>query len=134
MSIVSIRAALESRLAAVAPTIDTVHENAPYTPTVGRTYQEAHLLFADPENPSLGRAFYRERGIFQVSLMYPSHSGSGEAAARAEIIRDAFPRGATFERNGIAVKIDATPEIRPGIQDGDRWRVPVRIRWHADIH
>lgn len=134
MSQTYIRNALENALAAIVPAIDIVHENQSYEPIAGRPYCEAYVLFATPSNPTMGDGFYQELGIFQVNLQYPTEVGTADAAARAQLIRDAFPRGATFAFSGVTVQVDRTPEIGAGTVDGDRWFLPIRVRWHADIY
>jgi len=134
MSIVSVRAALETKLAAITPALATAYENAPYTPVAGTPYQAAYLLTATPENPTMGDGYYREQGIFQISLFYPLQAGSGTAAARAILIQAAFKRGTSMTSGSVTVKITRTPEISQGRVDGDRWHVPVKIVWHANIN
>lgn len=129
-----IRNALENALAAITPVIDIVHENQSYVPIAGQPYAEAYVLFATPSNPTMGDGFYQELGIFQVNLQYPTEVGTADAAAQAQLIRNAFPRGATFVFGGVTVQVDQTPEISAGTVDGDRWFLPVKIRWHADIY
>lgn len=134
MSIVSVRAALETKLNGMTPALQTVWENIPYIPVAGTPYQQAWLLPASPENPTLGDNFYREQGIFQISLMYPLQGGTATAAARAELIRTTFKRGTSMVSGSVTVRIDRTPEISPGRVDGDRFSIPVKIRWFAGIN
>jgi hypothetical protein len=135
MSQNAIRDALEAALDAIAPALDTAHGNEAYTPVTGRPYQEVHVMFAAPGNPTMGDGFYQELGVLQVTLMYPPGEGSAAAAARAALIRQAFRRGATFAGSGgITVQVDKTPEASGGSVDGDRWRVVVRAPFHADIN
>jgi hypothetical protein len=134
MSQSSIRNALENALAAITPAIDIVHENQSYVPISGQPFAEAYVLFATPSNPTMGDGFYQELGILQVNLQYPTEVGTADAAAQAQLIRNAFPRGATFVFGGVTVQVDRTPEISAGTVDDDRWFLPVKIRWHADIY
>jgi hypothetical protein len=96
-------------------------------------YLKVNLLPAQPSNPTFGDGFYREFGIFQVTLVYPLQLGTGDAYARAELIRSAFPRGASFSNSGTVVKIDKTPEIMGQIMSDDSYMLPVRIYYYADI-
>lgn len=133
MSQSTIRAALESVLASLKPDIDTAWQNVPYTPITGRPYQAAYLLPAESENYSMGDSSRQERGIFQVSLMYPPGQGTAAAGARAEAIAALFHRGASLTKDGITVQIERTPEIADGRADDDRWMVPVKIRWFCNL-
>ncbi|MFZ2407006.1 MAG: phage tail terminator-like protein [Methylobacter sp.] len=132
MSIISVRAALETALNAMTPSLSTCWENTPHTAVAGTPYQQVYLLVAEPENPTMGDGFYREQGILQITLMYPLQTGSATAAARAELIRTTFKRGTSFTSGAVTVRINRTPEISPGRVDGDRFAVPVKIRWFSD--
>lgn len=133
MSQPTIRAALETALASIKPDIDTAWQNVSYSPVTGRPYQAAFLLPAEPNNHSMGDGARQERGIFQINLMYPPGQGTTAAGARAELIAGLFRRGASFSRNGITVQIERTPEIADGREDGDRWMVPVKIRYFCNL-
>jgi len=132
MTIANIRNALETALTAISAGIDEAHQNTGYVPVVDRPYQEVYVLRARPDNSTLGSSYYKEQGIFQISLKYPVEVGAAESELRAQVIRDAFRRGSTFSYGGQVVQIDETPEIGEGAPDGDRWKVVIRIRWHAD--
>jgi hypothetical protein len=133
MSIVNIRAALETRLNAMSPSLATAWEGVPYTPVTGTPYQQVNLLLAETENPTFGDAMYRVTGFLQVLLCYPPGTGPKAASARAELVRDQFRRGLGLSSGGTDVLIDKTPTIAPAIIDGDRYRVPVTIYFSADI-
>ena len=133
MSIVSIRAALETRLNAMSPSLATAWEGVPYTPITGTPYQQVNLLLADTVNPTLGDKMYRVVGFMQVLLCYPPGTGPKAASQRAELIRNQFSRGLGLSSGGIEVLIDRTPTIAPAIIDADRYRLPVTIYFSADI-
>jgi len=133
MSTVSIRAALETKLATMAPALATAYENIAYTPIAGTAYQAPYLMPAEPDNPTMGDDFHREQGVFQISLFYPIQAGPGAAEARAELIKTAFARGQSMTAGGVTVRISKTPYIGQGRVDGDRWMVPVKIQYFADI-
>lgn len=133
-SLTKIKAALETRLAAIATPLPTAYENAPFT-TVAAPYQIVTLLPASPDNPTLGSlpTLYRERGVFQILLVYPSNEGAGNALAKAEAIRDWFPRGASFSSGGVTARISNTPAIAVGYLEGSLYHVPVSVSYFADI-
>ena len=134
MSIISVRAALEAKLNAMTPALASSWENVPFTPVAGTAYQAAYVLPATPSNPTLGDGFYREQGLFQVSLFYPLQTGTLTAATRAQAIRTAFKRGTTMTSGSVKVIVDRTPEIGQGRVDGDRWMIPCKIRWYAGVY
>jgi hypothetical protein len=133
MSITAIRAALETKLGTISPVLSTAYENVAFTPVAGVPYQECYTLRATPENSTLGDGFYKELGIFQVSLKYPQGVGPSTAEARAILIRAAFKRGTVLTSGTTKVLVTATPEIGAGRVDGDRWAVIVKVRWSAGI-
>lgn len=111
----------------------TAWENVPFTPPAPFIpYQQAYLLTAEPDNPEIGGG-YREQGIFQISLRYPLNNGALNAITRAELLRGIFYRGASFIKDSIVVNIEKTPEIGSGKSDGDRYFLPVRVRYYANI-
>ena len=133
MSIASVRTALETKLNSITPALATVWQNVGYKPVTGTPYQACFLMPATPDNPTLGDSYYREQGLFQVSLFYLLKVGAQTAETRAELIRAAFKRGTTMTSGTVKVLVDRTPEIGQGRVDGDRWHVPVKIQWSAGI-
>lgn len=144
MSIVNVRAALETAALAISPALDTVMQSGvfvlasgsaaagAYKPQADRPYQRLYLIPAAPDDREISSRFI-ERGAFQVSLFYPGFKGPGLAEARAELVRAAFYRGRTLTAGGLQTHITNVPEIGPGMEDGDRWMVPVSIRYRAEI-
>ena len=133
MSQAKIKTALEAALTALNPAIQTASENLVFEPVAGSPYQVVSFLFAQPENPTLGDGFYRERGIMQVSLRWPAGEGDGAITAHAEAIRAGLHRGLSISRESVTTVIDRTPEIGSGSTDGNRYVINVRIRFFANI-
>lgn len=129
----SIAKALEVRLAALAPELPTSWENSNFVPETGVAYQAATVLFAEPENPTLGDDFYRQRGYLQVQLRYPANTGKALAFQRAGLLQSWFKRGLTLEVEDLAVVIEKTPEVTNGANYKDRYIVNVRVRFFANI-
>jgi len=133
MSSLKIRQALETAVNSMLPALATAWENVPYTPVVGTPYQKAYILFAEPENNEIASPRYRELGYLQLTLMYPLNVGTKDAQTRAELIRTAFPKGSTFAKSDVTVMVEKTPEIGTGQVDGDRWAIPVKIRFFSNV-
>ncbi|PHY18490.1 phage tail terminator-like protein [Caulobacter sp. BP25] len=133
MSSVSIREALETAVAAMTPPLATAWENAAFSPTADTPYQRVAMAFAKPLNSEYGRGF-QERGYMRIDLVYPGGQGVSAVAARADLIRATFFRGATFTANGFATTIAGTPAILPGVNDdqGD-YVVQLRVPFIASI-
>lgn len=132
MSAVKVKAALETGLNAMSPALSTAWENATFVPVAGTAYQAVNLLLAPPVNNEYGNG-YREEGIMQVTLMYPIQVGASTALARAELIRTTFKRGTTFTKDTVTVTVSNTPEIAPGAVEGDRYALPVKVRFFSNI-
>lgn len=133
MSNLAIRRAMETRLASIEPSIATAWENDDFEPVEGVPYQEAYMLYARPENPTMGDGFYRQRGYMQVTLRYPLNTGPYDAGLRGEMIREAFKRGLSVQADGVETKIDETPEVPGGAVIDGRYVIVMRIRFYADL-
>lgn len=134
MSLASVRQALELKLAALTPAIETAWENSTFKPTNADTpYQEVRLLPNEPDNNAIGDGYFRERGILQVELAYPLQDGSEAIQARAVLTQSHFKRGTVMTKDSINVTVETTPAIGPGFVARDRWRVPVSVRWFAEV-
>ncbi|CAB4131771.1 Protein of unknown function DUF4128 [uncultured Caudovirales phage] len=133
MSNLAIRQGLEVKLASVLPPLSTAWENDPFEPQADVPYQEAYLLFAKPENPTMGDGFYRQRGILQITLRYPLNAGPKDVGERAELLRETFHRGLSVVANGVRTTIDETPEVPGGSIVGDRYVIVMRVRFYADL-
>lgn len=134
MALVEIRAALETKLNALSPSLATAWESVPFTPTSGVAYQQVNLMIADIANPTLGDSHYRVKGFMQVLLCYPPNAGAKTAAARADLLTTHFKRGTSLTSGGITVIIDKTPSIAPALIDGERYKLPVSIYFSVDVY
>lgn len=133
MSVTAIRAAFEIDLAAMTPALATMYENVPFTPKAGEAYQRVQLVPAEPLNETFGDDVYQERGFFQVLLCYPQGVGAGDAFARAKAIQDRYYRGRTLQNASVKVVVSGTPSIHAALTDGDRFCVPVRVRYFSHV-
>ncbi len=132
MSVLKIRAALETALAALNPAMATVWENTTFTPTAGTPYQRVSLLFTEPANAEYGASF-QQGGLFVVQLCWPQGAGMAEIGARIELLRAAFARGTAFTAEGLTTTVARTPLILAAILEGDRYVVPVQVPFLATI-
>lgn len=124
MSVSTIRQILETKLVEITPNITTTYENFEFTPVEGIPFQRVFFLFNEPDNAYISRN-YTQGGYMQVDLNYPLLGGSTEATTRAEAIRSKFKSGEIFS----TVKIARTPEIGSGRIQGDRFVIPVFVRF-----
>lgn len=134
MSIAVIRQLLEVQLNSIADSaIDTNWEGSTFNPIDGRPYQDVTLMFSKPENPTISTGFHRDKGILQVTLQYPLGTGPAAADARADIILAAFPYGKALTTTKITLVVSGTPFASPGRTDGNRWAIPVKIPFFANV-
>lgn len=136
MAVDKVRTPLEIALFAMTPALATAWENKDFTPpAAGTPWQEVRFLFEEPDNSAMTPSYFQERGVMQIALHYPAGRGVHDAAARAELVRSTFPRGAGFSNGGVNTVIEKTPKIGQGMLDSVRreWVVPVLIRFKADI-
>lgn len=133
MSQVLIRRALEKRLSAMSPALETAYENAAFTPVVGAPYQKVNLLPATPDNSIQGSTTYFERGIFQVMLLYPINTGANAAESHAELVKAQFKRGTSMTESGVTVNVITSPRLAPALVDGDRYCLPISITYQAQV-
>lgn len=131
MSNKAIRKALEKHLVELDD-FPTAFENQKFTPEEW-PYQQVNILFAAPENPTMGDGFFRQRGFMSIRLLYPLNAGPGAIETRAELLRATFKRGLSLIADGVTTIIDRTPEIAPGAIEADRFVVTVRIQFFANI-
>lgn len=82
------------------------YEGVPFAPTVGTAYI-AYTLIPTQERPaSLGPSGQTLRqGLFQVSLFYPSGSGTGTVESIADAVKNVFVAGNTLTQGTTSVRI-----------------------------
>lgn len=132
MSVLKIRAVLETALAAMNPALATAWENTAYTPTAGTPYQRVSMTFAEPVNTEYGAGF-QQGGLFVVGLCWPQGGGVADLGARIELLRATFHRGAAFTADGLTTTVARTPLIAAPILEGDRYVTPVQVPFLAAI-
>lgn len=128
-----IRSAFETKLAELSENIPTAWQNTNFKVDIDNPWQEAWLMLAKPENPTMGDEFYRQRGYLQIILHYPANTGPADAEQRASFLRESFKRGLSLENGGVTVVIAETPEISGGSSDSDGYRLNVYITFFANI-
>ena len=133
MALLTIKRAFEKKLAAMTPALSTAYESVSFTPVAGTAYQRVQLMPRRPENPTMGDAYYREVGEFQVFLCYPSNKGLAEALARAELVQQHFARGTTLVEGAYEINIMRTPQITGNAIVADRIIVPVIIQYSVGV-
>lgn len=133
MSVVAIRAALEKDLEQMSPALPTAFENEDFTRPEDGAFQIVHVLSSGPANNE-NSSSYTELGTLFVRLMYPPGEGWGAAAARAQAIRDRYPRGRSIvATGGLVITIEGTPMFGTADIDDGRFSLPVQVPFYAHI-
>lgn len=132
MSNTKIKQAGETHLVALAPAFPTAWENVNFKPPAG-PFQIPTWAFAEPDDKGNKDAPYLQRGIFTITLAYPTNQGGGAAQAKAEDIKNWFEKGTTIAAVGFNVIIDKEPEIQGGRVEEARYVIRVLIRFFAWI-
>ena len=128
-----IRTALTEHLKALAPTFPTQIENSGFVPTPNVPFQRVAMLYATPDNQVLGCNHYKELGIIQIDLCYPTAKSNSDCQSKADEVRAHFKRGTLLSYDGQSVRVMTTPsKFTLGIRD-DRYVVIVSINYSADI-
>jgi len=133
MAIDKVKVALERHLSTMTPAVQTAFEGVSFKPTAGTMYQRAQLRIDDPDDPVLGKGYYRERVQFQVFVVAPSNKGTGAAIARAQLIRERFKKGTSLTESGVVLHVLETPRISGATSATDRVIVPVLINVVAEV-
>lgn len=133
MSDLLIKRAFEKRLALMSPAISTQYENVAFTPVTNVAYQKAFLLPAQPENPTLGDAYRRAVGVFQVTLCYPINTSSAIAKARADAVVNHFKRATSMTEAGQTVLVTRTPSVSPSFVTDDRYNIAISIYYQSEL-
>ncbi|MEI6439066.1 MAG: phage tail terminator-like protein [Alphaproteobacteria bacterium] len=134
MSLLVIRQQLETVLDAVSTgQIETNYENVFYKPTKDVAFQRVQVVFATPENPTIGDNFYRDLGFMQVTLYFPLQSGAKDSSTWAQTLRTNFYRGRSFVTGKVTTTISQTMSRLPSIVEDDRFVVPCRIPFFVNV-
>lgn len=133
MTYKNIQAALEKKLATITPALATAYENVPFTPVQNTPYQRVNLLPNATQDRAISADVREYLGLFQVTLCYPVGTGRGAAQARADAIDAAFKPVQRLTEGTTKVEIVESAQVATGFVDGDRWTVPVTIRYRAFI-
>ena len=126
-----IRAALDTHLAAMPDVPPIAWEGEDYTPVAGTTYAKVDLLPRTPGNPTLTEQLQDNGGIYQIGLYFPRGTETGTMDALAGAVQSHFAASTSLTTGIIGVRIEGTPAIAAGLPTGDRWLVPVSVRYRS---
>ena len=133
MSFFDIESSLNAVLEGFSQTsgIRVAWENRDFSPREGVLDLRQNFMPGTPRAAALGPdAMDYVRGTYQVTVRGKSGRGRAGAKTVAEDVRNAFPRGLKLTRNGTETTVESVG-IGPGVNNGDRYTVPVSITFFA---
>jgi hypothetical protein len=125
------RAALDSRLAAMPDLPPVAWENSDFTPVPGQPYAAVNLLPRAVANPTLSQRLRDDGGVYQIGLYFPRGTDTATCDNLAGAVQSWFNAGLILQGATIKVQIERTPEIAAGMPADDRWLVPVSVRYRS---
>jgi hypothetical protein len=138
MSHRTIRQIYEARLAAWAaaraPVLRIAYEGVTFTPTADETYLKAYTMPAGTNSETLGGDHKAYTGVFQVSVVTPSATGTGKAEGIVDELAALFPLNGRYTKTGLTVMALTPVEPGPGIPDGNSWTVAASFQYRADTN
>lgn len=126
MAILETKRCLERRLMALTPTIPTAFEGVSFEPPV-TMYQRVQLMIKPPVDPTLGVGYHRDETQLQIFIVDAPNNGTAAALTRAELTRNWFKKGTTFDEGAFRIHILTTPKVGSTAQIGNRTIIPVLI-------
>lgn len=137
MTMPRIRTLIETRLstwaAARVPALPIAWQNKSFDPPAS-TYLRAFIIPAKTESDDLEGDHRKFTGLFQVSIVGPRDTGPGAAEAIAEEIAVLFPNALslTIASPAFELLMISPMSVAKGIDDADRYVVPVSANYRAD--
>lgn len=139
MSFNTVRAGLESRVktwaAAQTPPVPIAWEGIKFDPVPGVPYLRVDILPATTLSNDLAGEHREWNGIMQVSVLIPQGQGpyfvDGVVLPGLDAL---FSPGVGFVYQGIRIRALQPVDRAGALQETDRNRVPLSIRYHAQVY
>lgn len=132
MAIVETQSALEQHLATLSPLLPTAYEGTSFTPPT-TMYQRVQFNVLDPDDPVLGKGYYRENQQLQIFVVDAANEGTGRAINRAELIRRHFDKGLYLTSGSLKIYVLDTPKVSGVSIIDNRVIVPVLINVVTEV-
>ncbi len=132
--ILDTKRALERHLGTLVPAVPIAYEGVSFTPPDNQMYLHTQFVIQQPDDPTIGDMYYRERISFQVFVCDVLNKGTATALAKAEAIRSHFDKGSFFLESGTRIHVLTTPKIDNAVTTEDRLVVPVVIDVIAEVN
>lgn len=130
--IINIKRGCEKRLSGITPSIQIAFEGVNFT-APNAMYLKCQFRMSPPDDPVFGTGYHRERVQFQVFVVDPTGTGTTNAIAKAEVIRDLFTKGTTINEAGTPMYVLSTPSIQSAFISQGKVLVPILIDITAEV-
>lgn len=132
-----IRSLFEARLKAWAdarvPKLVIAYEGSTFAPPAGgATYLKAYLMPGNTDSEDLAGKHVSYRGVFQVSVVTASGSGTGIAGAIAEEIALLYPNNLPLTKADFTVYVRSPMATAASIQGETASTLPLSFQYRAD--
>lgn len=132
MAIVETQSALERHLTTLSPVLPTAYEGLSFTPPT-TIYQRIQFVVNNPDDPVLGKGYYRENQQMQIFVIDAANEGTGRALTRAELIRSHFNKGLFLTEGSFKIYVLDTPKVAGVSIIENRVIVPVLINVVTEV-
>jgi hypothetical protein len=134
MSHLSVRLAFQQRLAGWATDkgLLVAYEGVAFEPDPDDTYLRAFILPASTQTLTLEGVDRVYTGIFQVSVIAPSGSGTADAEGIVGDLDSLFPTFLRIQRDDLEIMVLTPIEQGPVIVDDNAMTVPASFQYRAD--
>lgn len=134
MSHLSVRLAFQQRLAGWATDkgLRVAYEGVAFEPGPDETYLRAFILPASTQTLTLEGVDRVYTGIFQVSVIAPSGSGTADAEGLVSDLDSLFPTFLRIQREDLEIMVMTPMEQGPIIVDDNTMTVPTSFQYRAD--
>jgi hypothetical protein len=131
-----IRSLFEARLATWAkartPVLRIAYQNVSFTPAANETYLRAFAIPAGTDSNDLAGAHRLFTGLFQVTIVTPSNSGTGAGETLADQLAALYPLNDALTKDAITVLVMTPVEPGPEQQDDTTCELPVSFQYRCD--
>lgn len=118
---------------ALTPNIPTAFEGVSFEPP-STMYQRVQLMVKKPVDPVFSAGYHREELQLQIFIVDKPNNGTAAALTRAELTRDWFKKGTTFQEGAFRLHVLTTPQVGSTAQIGTRTIVPVLIDVVTEVY
>ena len=84
-------------------------------------------MIKKPVDPVFSAGYHRDEMQLQIFIVDAPNNGTAAALTRAELTRNHFKKGTTFEEGAFRIHVLTTPQIGSTAQIGNRTIVSVLI-------